>query len=260
MKTLNPMLGASIDPGHPLADGLVGFWAFNEGAGGRVNDGTGHGYHGSVYNPTSALWKPTPRGLALNCNAASYVRAAPGLTAGLTACTVVLWAQKSSSYGRLVSSYSESAGYGVMMQHHWDNNVRFFVHAASGVAYAISDAPATGAAWRHYAGVYDGSKVVLYLDGIAQASQPAASGAIPSPQRYDFCIGCGLTGSSSPTYGVQPWPGVIEEVALYNRALSAEEIRRLMREPFALFDDDGMPFAPVEVNRRRRILICGAAA
>ena len=49
---VKPPRGARLDPGHPLSRGVVGYWLFNEGVGGRVNDLSGNGntgvWHGTL--------------------------------------------------------------------------------------------------------------------------------------------------------------------------------------------------------------------
>lgn len=45
-----PLPGTTINPVHPLAQDLIGFWLFNEGEGSLINDISGNGNHGSLVN------------------------------------------------------------------------------------------------------------------------------------------------------------------------------------------------------------------
>lgn len=111
--------------------------------------------------------------------------------------------------------------------------LHFYVRSGPAGAATFS-APAADAAvfngqWHLVAGTYDGTAVQLYVDGVpAGAATPAAA-----PLRY------GLGGGSSlyvDGYAVEgcalspnadDWPGAVDEVRLYDRALSAGELGRL---------------------------------
>ncbi|MBI4586474.1 MAG: hypothetical protein HY717_20885 [Planctomycetes bacterium] len=67
--------------------------------------------------------------------------------------------------------------------------------------------------WHHVAGVYDGNRIYLYIDGELDSSLPA-SGRIN-------------TNSSSVRIGDNLWKGAIDEVRLYNFGLNAGAIRAL---------------------------------
>jgi len=73
--------------------------------------------------------------------------------------------------------------------------------------------------WYHVAGTYDGSNLVLYVNGAQISSTSAAP-----PNTYDgqFQIGAREEGAANWT------DGVIDHVCVCNRALSVDEIRRNM--------------------------------
>ena len=81
MKWLQkPPLGVGLDFTHPLAQGLVGCWLFNEGSGDKVNDLSGNGNVGTLQNmafPSTVVsgWNPGKDGpaLAFNAGASNYV-------------------------------------------------------------------------------------------------------------------------------------------------------------------------------------------
>jgi hypothetical protein len=69
--------------------------------------------------------------------------------------------------------------------------------------------------WQHVAGVYDGSRMLLYINGVLLASSQQT---FTVPQNTDaLIIGNNLTGDAG-------FGGVIEEVRIWNRPLSACEI------------------------------------
>ncbi|MCK4885895.1 MAG: LamG domain-containing protein [Planctomycetes bacterium] len=73
--------------------------------------------------------------------------------------------------------------------------------------------------WHHVAGVYDGSSISIYIDGQLDFSR-SASGAILT-NNYALRIG------SNAELGNTNWQGAIDEVRVYDRALSAAEVAEI---------------------------------
>lgn len=76
--------------------------------------------------------------------------------------------------------------------------------------------------WTHLAGTYDGATVRLYVNGV-QVSSRAQSGQI-AISTNPLQIG------GDSLYG-QYFPGSIDEVRVYNRALNAAEVQQDMNTP-----------------------------
>jgi hypothetical protein len=78
--------------------------------------------------------------------------------------------------------------------------------------------------WHHLAGVYDGVTYRLYRDGELVTEHP--DGFVPMPIDAPWCIG----GRSTPAPPEDRFfSGLIDEVRIYGRALSADEVRALFR-------------------------------
>lgn len=75
--------------------------------------------------------------------------------------------------------------------------------------------------WQHVAWVYDGAQVQLFIDGVLKGSTPA-SGTITSTNR-PFGIGKSIFGSFNFVFG-----GRMDEVTLWNKALTATDIQDMM--------------------------------
>jgi len=82
---------------------------------------------------------------------------------------------------------------------------------------AIADAaePLAGDTWYHLAEVYDGRNLNVYVDGKLQARTPYA--APPAANPFPLVIGDGFV-------------GYVDEVGLYDRALSGAEVQELYRQ------------------------------
>jgi hypothetical protein len=76
--------------------------------------------------------------------------------------------------------------------------------------------------WFHLAGVYDGSAIKIYVNGQLDGTTPWNKPLFPS--NNPLVIGCTLQNSSYPT---SFFNGLIDEVGIYNRALSASEVETI---------------------------------
>lgn len=76
--------------------------------------------------------------------------------------------------------------------------------------------------WQHIAGTFDGTVMRLYLDGVL-AGETVSSGPIATND-HPFFIGRTDSGSNDSDF----FKGEIDELSLYNRALSLEEIQSIV--------------------------------
>jgi len=82
--------------------------------------------------------------------------------------------------------------------------------------------------WYHVAGVYDGTKMTLYVNGIAALEENFQSGNINYPDsstNVKFVIG-----AYKDTDEFFPYKGLMANIRLYNKALTQEEIQRDMEK------------------------------
>jgi chitodextrinase len=201
----------------PLPPGLVAAYSFNENGGGIVADGSGNGNTGSI---SGAAWSSQGKfGSALAFNGtSSVVFINPSATLNVSsAMTLEAWIRPTAAQG----------GWRTILQREVD---AFFLNASNntgdlrpsgggtlgGSVQWVSGPTASPVdAWTHVALTYDGSMLRLYVNGTL-ASSLAAAGAIETntkPLRI---------GGNSP-YG-EFFQGLIDEVRVYNRALSQAEI------------------------------------
>lgn len=74
--------------------------------------------------------------------------------------------------------------------------------------------------WQHIAGVWDGSKVRFYLDGVERASVNQT--ITPLAVNASLLFGKGLKAGGSANFS-----GKLDDICVYNRGLSPNEIRQL---------------------------------
>ena len=76
--------------------------------------------------------------------------------------------------------------------------------------------------WQHVVCTVDATTMRLYRNGALVATQPF-TGTMISPLPAPMAIGAKLTGTASDSY----WDGLIDEMALWHRTLSAAEVSTL---------------------------------
>lgn len=90
----------------------------------------------------------------------------------------------------------------------------------------LSDAVVADGAWHHGAATFDGQSLRLFVDGLPQRQGLAATAPVPSNPEH---IGVGKVRPAVP--GPAPsrsFEGTLDEVMVFNRALSADEIKAMV--------------------------------
>jgi hypothetical protein len=224
--------------------GLVLYLTFDEGSGNIVYDYSGDGNNGTLYNGTSIcggidacpLWVDGKFGKALSFDGVDdYISISAGPSLDITrtmSVTVAFWFNMpDTSLSRNVmvkdGELAICVGGGYLI---------FRDNRANG--YSVS-ASLENNKWYFFVGEYDYSvnKVKIYLNGNLIAS--GLSGAWnSSPTTRIFTIGSGNypnTACSGRFY-----QGFIDEVLIFNRTLSEEEIRFLYQEGLKKLQNSGM--------------------
>ncbi|PIO04029.1 hypothetical protein COT48_02495, partial [Candidatus Woesearchaeota archaeon CG08_land_8_20_14_0_20_47_9] len=133
--------------------------------------------------------------------------------------TVLTWAKFSASQVNkpLVAKWGADQAYLLLIDPGTANKVGFYIRVSEANKVAVSTATYNDNQWHQYAGVFDGQNVKLYVDGGQETvTGDATTGPIDSPAT-PLGIGAYNTGNN-------PFNGTIDEVAIYNRSLSADEI------------------------------------
>ena len=225
-----------------LTAGLVGMWSFNgpDIAGNIAFDRSGYGNNGTINGASLDSGKV---GQALKFSGASPQSNvdAGDINAmdGLTSITVSAWLKmpsgsltseqhmvdKSDCSGITNSSNFELFGGGVAGSH----KVEFVIYKQGGASNLYESGQSSTIVddgnWHHILGLYDGSKVKIFVDGQEGNAFSVSGVTMPSTAQH-FQIGGGC--NSSTNYYIASG-SIIDEVRVYNRALSAAEINRLYR-------------------------------
>jgi hypothetical protein len=228
-KTATVNLGAAASAGR--LSGLVGLWNLNEGSGATAADSSGSGNTGTLVN--SPVWTTgIATSGALQFNGSSYVSvpSKPSLSLNGTQMSFGAWYYHTAVadgflMGKTVSDYTYILGVDKGAQQYVTymktggklQILRFPASVPSGLDKYLNS-------WVQLFVTYDGTTISTYINGVLSSTQ-AATGVVNSTTD-GFAIGArGADGSWTR------FNGRIDDVRVYNRALSASEVQLLYSQP-----------------------------
>jgi len=234
MPLLKPIRAIQINWSHPLARGLAGYWLLNEATGEKIADcGLGHNNGSFHYSTTAPVWKPGKHGSCLEFGTDRCIDCGTGkfdweLTNEVSVVALVNHSASQtntifarSAYVRPVRLHAQSGG-----RASW----RVYTDGTDCLITSSSSHATDGSEWVHVAGTWRAGNGRLYVNGALEASESSSTGTLNTTENQ--FVGIGGTYEGGYLYCFN---GKIEYVFVYNRALSAEEVRWLRREPFAMF-------------------------
>jgi len=210
--------------------GLVAAYAFNEGTGTAVGDASGNGLTGTI---AGATWTTAGRyGNALSFNGtSSYVNLGNPtglqLTGSATWSAWVFATTNPPDDGQIIA---KSSGAGWQLKTSPDTGPHTFAVGVSASSTSITQRYSTTVrslnTWYHVAGVYNAAARTLdvYVNGVLDNGQ--LRGTVPASQ-YNSPQNVNIGRRSGGFY----FPGRIDEVRIYNRALTQGEIQADMIAP-----------------------------
>ena len=222
----------------PTNLGLVGYWSMNENTGTIATDFSGNGNRGILTGgPT---WVDGKRGKALSFDANDdLVNVGTPTSLNITgALTISAWIYPrtfgsvgSSFRGRIVDKENDFAtGYAFSL---YDPNTggvgvpndtfALFINASGGNLNCFgNDNSIVLNTWQHVAVTLDSSKnCIPYVNGAkATTTSGFIMGSFPTTGSNSFTIG-------NNSGNTREFDGSLDEIRIYNRALSADEIKRL---------------------------------
>jgi len=217
--TVYPPTNCELDPS------LVGCWLMEEGSGTALVDGSvAHGNNAAITG--SPTWVAGKSGQALKLSGTGqYAQVNDDNSLDLTTgMTLAAWVkpEKTATQNLIKKTTGTTVhdGYELTLGSGGKAFVRFNGSATYRVDATIAY-PIDGATWMHVAATYDGSSIKMYINGGLPISvTPAASAIVANTTK----IGIGAEPATTPT---NLYLGALDEVRIYNRALSASEIAAL---------------------------------
>ncbi|QQR77554.1 MAG: fibronectin type III domain-containing protein [Candidatus Moraniibacteriota bacterium] len=203
----------------PVSQYLQAGYNFAEGTGTTTQDISGHNHAGTLSNTT---WSTSGKyGNALDFNGTSSSVGIGNWNIPGSAITLSAWVRADdwkTDDVRILSKATDSTEQG----HTWmlsDSNslLRFRLKTGGTTTTLVATSGTLQTnVWTHVAAVYDGSTMTLYKDGLEVGSQ-AKTGTIDQ-NTANISIGANPEGSNS-------FDGTIDDVRIYNKALTQSEIQ-----------------------------------
>ena len=202
--------GDPVDPRCAPVSGTVSWWH----ADGDYDDAVGNN-DGASAGAVSFVAGINDEGFGLNATAGSFVDVPNDASLQLTsAITLDAWVSSPAPSGRVIDKVTAFSTDGYLLDV-VDTRLRLYVGGDS----VMSSATLPANTFTHVAGVYSGTTLAVYVNGVLSAEIPTAIAAIPVNPRT-LRIGADSSGGSL-------FNGVIDEPRVHSRALSATEIAEL---------------------------------
>jgi hypothetical protein len=221
-----------------LATGLVGYWPFEEGTGSTTADSSGNGNNGTLVN--SPAWSTSvPPTKYANTHSLTFDGAQSYVTMGnptqlqiTGALSLAAWFKTSATLAnyRTIMSKWYSGGTDGAFTLLWTNSggpTLLVENSALQVFGAAAPGVYTDGAWHLVVGTWDGATTArIYVDG-HQVSVTTADASFGPLQSNTDPFDVGTDNRYAAGTGDRFFPGSIDEVRVYSRALTAAEVGAL---------------------------------
>lgn len=203
---------------------LVGFWRLNENSGLTANDSSSYGNNGNV-SSVGVTWMPGKynAGLGFVGNPDGRVVIHDSSSLHFTnSFTIMAWVKPNTTtpFKDVLSKYTPGDPVTFSLKQDAYNRGIWEIDTSIGGGYynVWSNALIQVDVWQHVAVTYNGVVLQFYINGVPDNSEPI-TGNVYSDS--DPVIIGGQNGSGSNAF---PYDGTIDEVRIYNNALTQEQI------------------------------------
>jgi len=207
---------------------ICGIWLFDEGKGNVVEDSSGNGFSGELKGDLKWVKGKFGNALEFSGAAGSYVLIPHNDALSLKTFSVTAW----------ISVVSKNAYQALVEKGEVQGDVRNYYLAITaenqlyggfkgdnGWNSCIADNVADEK-WHHTAVTYDGKKTLTYIDGKSFSKMAiGVEGGIDPLQNE-----AGITIGATNINGGEPVQGIIDEVGIFNNALSEADVKAIMQK------------------------------
>jgi hypothetical protein len=205
-----------IDPG---TDGLVAYYPLDAAYRGSTPDASGNGLDGSIMGDPAFVEGVVGQAIDLDGDG-DYIDCGGAEMLGMqetNAMTVASWVS-------IRSIPAAWAGVVAKGEHAWrvsnvnlDQRYHFGISFWQEPNFSVDGATVVGVdEWHHVAGTFDGANINIYVDGVLDGNTPTETPIMAN--EFNVEIGRNPEGTD------RTWDGLIDEVLIYNRALSLNEV------------------------------------
>lgn len=216
---------AKIEMGSDLkllakAEGLVGYWPFDEGSGLAVIDASGNGNTGTWYG-AGAHYGQGQIGMTGQFNGASDYVTVPSSGIKQNAITVSAWVkpQDPGVASQTIGIANKASAFLLRTREATSNAFEFFVYLSGVPEPRVQTAIPAFNTWYYVAVTYDSSgganNLKMYVNGILKSTQTRVGTIDTNANQLVF--------AKESNY----LPGSIDDLRIYSRSLSASEIQAM---------------------------------
>jgi len=200
------------------SSGPIAYWKLDEGSGSTVKDSSGNNISGTI---SGATWTTTAKsgGKALLFDGNNdYVSVGNSSILNPTeAISVQAWiyTKAYTTSARIISKETSTTANPYALELVSSRNIKFFIGDGTTETGTPNIDFTLLNTWVHVVGTYDGQNIKIYINGVLKGTTPR-TGAIPLK-------------TTKVLFGNNPdlsrdFNGIIDEVKIWNRALTADEI------------------------------------
>ncbi|MHC4559011.1 MAG: protein kinase domain-containing protein [Planctomycetota bacterium] len=202
---------------------MVAWWKLDENSGRIAADSSGNNCAGALIG--GSQWQPSGGkvGGALEFDGdGDYVKIGSESIFDFTEeITVAAWVNITTIPSQWTAIVTKGNSAWRLSTYRDERRFHFAVAAGAGLIsnYVHGDTEVATGQWHHVCGTYDGANIRLYVDGVEDPASPVPFRGRITSNDFDVCIGAN---SEKPG---RHWNGLIDDVRIYNYALSQQEIR-----------------------------------
>jgi len=204
------------EPVDPGTGNLVASYSFEN----NTQDGSGNGLNGTIMGNPAFVGGIA--GMALSFDGVNdYVDFGNNAAFDIAEqITLSAWVNPNDAGSGQHKPYVGKGDNAYAIKHANSNTIEFFIYDGGWYVAQVKVDDSFNGEWHHVAGTYDGSELKTYVDGILGATM--AHVGLIEVQTHNLTIGTNSQASG------RFYDGAIDEVNIYNRALSNAEIRFLV--------------------------------
>jgi len=208
------------------SESIVGIWLFDEGDGDIAGDSSKNGNDGTLNGNLDWVDGKFSTAISFPGIRSNSVSIPHTDAMSLATFTVTAWINMEKlAFQTVVGKYAggDDANYDIQIRS--NGCVKMWVFfGGQGIQATENDLVVTDAEWHHVAGTCDETVAKIYIDGMLKGEVAVPAGKTPDMNDSPITIGGSVINS---------YQGLVDEVGLFNVALSEEDIASIMNDGLA---------------------------
>lgn len=203
---------------------IIGIWLLENDAGGFTEDSSGNGHDGEIIGNIEVVNAKFGKGFEFEGALGNYVSIPHDESLNLSEFTITYWCNMGVSGSWQIPVLKvDGAASGAQRNVDFQTGPEggavsvYFSQGANQWRGAIGETVISDEEWHHIAGSYDLDRLLLYVDGVLDGE--GDHDGKPDFMDDPFMIGSGE---------IWPFLGIIDDVGIFNKALSADDIAKIM--------------------------------